>query len=167
MEKVKETTMEISKETTPAVDEKRIELAKAAFESFATETSKKVYLVPGGTKTSGSICTFLEEKAEFAAHESLGIVKAHEDVVASTKKSKKELYLSSLCIEAIAYYISKASGTGLAEAREFKDNLFMPINDAMAKISEDRKTIEVLKQEWAAAAQGIKLEELQAQPQND
>ena len=77
---------------------------------------------------------------------------------ASVKKNKKELFLGGLCVEAVAYYISKASGTGLIAAKQFKDNLFMPINEVMAAIQEDKKTAEGLQLEWAAAAQGVEVE---------
>ena len=138
-----------------SVDAKKVEETKNAFIEFGQKMEKKVYLVPGKKNTAQSILAFLENDAKFAAHESLGIVKAHEDVTANLPKGNKEFYLGSLCIEAVAYYLSKYEGKGLADATSFKDNLFMPINEAMAAIQEDKNTAEQLQLEWAAAAQGV------------
>lgn len=162
MSETKEVQLEIGneKDLETNVDQERVEKAKTAFENFGKELDGKVYLVPGGATTANAILSFLENKATFAAHESLGIVRAHEDVTGATKKNKKELFLTGLCIEAVAYYVSKATGVGLAEAKAFKDELFMPINEAMAKINEDKKTAEALQLEWAAAAQGVNVEDL-------
>ena len=166
MSEEKTATMTIEKgNAEPKVDQKRIDAAKEAFETFGKGMEGKVYLVPGGKTTADAIANFLENKATWAAHESLGIVRAHEDIKSASKGSKKELYLSGLCIEAVAYYVSKATGQGLEEAKVFKDNIFMPINDAMAKINEDKKRAEELQYEWAAAAQGVEVEDLKAQAQ--
>lgn len=140
-------------------DQEKIDAAKEAYDNFGKELQAKVYLVPGGKTTGNAIVKFLEENAEWSAHESLGIVRAHEDVSSALKKTKKELFLGGLCVEAVAYYISKANGVGLIEAKQFKDNLFMPINEAMAKIQEDKKAAEALQLEWAAAAQGVEVED--------
>jgi hypothetical protein len=157
-----EATITIEKEN--PIDQEKIDNAQKDFMDFGNELQSKVYLLPGGAKTTNAILEFLETKAEFAAHESLGIVKAHDDVTKAKAKSKKELFLSSLCIEAVAYYVSKASGVGLKEATTFKDDLFMPINEAMARINEDKKALEELKTVWAAAAQGVELEDEQELP---
>ena len=137
MSETKEVQLEVGKQVDLEgnnVDQKRVEDARNAFEKFGKELDGKVYLVPGGKTTSDAILDFLENKAGFSAHESLGIVRAHEDVTAAAKSKKKELFVSGLCVEAVAYYVSKATGVGLKEAQEFKDHLFMPINEAMAKI---------------------------------
>jgi len=163
MSETKETTLKIEKspeETVSAVDQKKVKKTQKAFEAFQKELETKVYLIPGGNETANAILRFLENKAEWAAHESLGIVRAHEDVSKSVSSKKKDLFLEGLCVEAVAYYISKASGVGLKEATDFKDFLFMPINEAMAKINEDKKKSESLQYEWAAAAQGVEVEDL-------
>lgn len=165
MAKEKEATLTVEKgekNQEPKIDQARVDAAKKAFDDFGVELQNKVYLVPGGSKTGSAILTFLEEKATWNAQESLGVIRAHEDVSAALKKSKKELFLGNLCIEAVAYYVSKETGTGLAAATKFKDELFIPINEAMAKIQEDKKTAENLQIEWAAAAQGVSVEDLKA-----
>ena len=165
MSETKEVQLEIGNEhdLETKVDQTKVENAKNAFVEFGKELEGKVYLVPGGKTTATAILSFLENKAEFAAHESLGIVRAHEDVTKAFKNNKNELFLTGLCVEAVAYYVSKAGGVGLAEAKAFKDELFMPINEAMAKINEDKKKAEALQLEWAAAAQGVNVEDLETE----
>jgi hypothetical protein len=155
---IEKSPVQMAEDAVANTDSEKVAAAKEAYDSFGKELQTKVYLVPGGKTTGDAIVKFLEENAEWSAHESLGIVRAHEDVSAQLKKNKKELFLGGLCVEAVAYYISKASGTGLIAAKQFKDNLFMPINEVMAGIQEDKKTAEGLQLEWAAAAQGVEVE---------
>jgi hypothetical protein len=162
MSETKEVQMTVEKGVEEnTVDQKVVNAKRDAFIEFGQELEKKVYLVPGKKKTADAILNFLENDAKFAAHESLGICKAHEDVKKSMPKGKSEFYLGSLCIEAVAYYLSKHEGIGLVAATQFKDHLFMPINTAMAVIQEDKKKAEGLQMEWAAAAQGVDVEDLE------
>lgn len=164
MSETKEVQMTVEKGTdvNNEVNEKKVNAAREAFIKFGQELEKKVYLVPGKKNTAESMLNFLENDAKFAAHESLGICKAHEDIMKSVPKGKDEFFLGSLCIEAVAYYLSKHEGVGLIAATQFKDNLFMPINTAMASIQEDKKTAEGLQTEWAAAAQGVNVDDLES-----
>lgn len=165
MSETKEVTLKVEKESTePVVDPKKVEAAMKAFVEFQKELGEKEYLVPGGETTGKALIQFLEDKAEWNSHEALGIVRAHEDITKALKAAKKgQLFLGNLCIEAVAYYVSKSKGTGLKEALAFKEHIFMPINEAMAKINEDKKKLENLQLEWAAAAQGVNLEDLDNQ----
>ncbi len=142
----------------PTVDQDVLDKAKQKFEDFANTLQAKEYLIDGGEATQDSVLKFLSNDAKFVSHEALGIVKAHADVKSGLTDGK--LFLSFLAVEALSYYLSKHEGKGLSEATEFKEGLFDPINDAMARINEDKKTYENLQKEWAAAAQGIKVEEL-------
>lgn len=144
----------IEKEIPKAVDQKLIEETKKNFEDFANEINKKLYIVAGGNKTSEAIMKFLTDDAQWTAHEALGVVKAYEDVKDATKNGK-ELMLPVLCIKAVSYFTGKVSGVGLEAAKNYKDNLFTPLNDAMGRISNDEKKLEDLKHKWAAAVQGI------------
>ncbi len=162
MSETKEVQMTVEKGVEEnKVDQDLVNAKRDAFVEFGQELEKKVYLVPGKKRTAEAMLKFLENDAKFAAHESLGICKAHEDISKSVPKGKSEFYLGSLCIEAIAYYLSKHEGTGLIAAEQFKDNLFMPVNTAMAVIQEDKKKAEGLQMEWAAAAQGVDVEDLE------
>lgn len=139
------------------VDNKRIEEAKNNFEKFANEIQSKKYLVAGGKATGQAILNFLENEAEWSAHEALGVEKAYEDVEKALK-SGKELMLPSLCIKAVSFFTGKVKGKGLAEAVKYKKELFTPLNDAMARITNDEQKYEDLRQEWAAAVQGVEVE---------
>lgn len=138
-------------------DAKRVEDAKNNFEKFAYELQTKKYLVSGGKATGKAIINFLENDAEWTAHEALGIEKAYEDVEKALK-SGKELMLPSLCIKAVSFFTGKVKGNGLASAKKYKNELFTPLNDAMGRITNDEKQYEDLRQEWAAAVQGIEVE---------
>jgi len=150
--------IEKTKKEKDKLKEEKIKKAKEEYENFQKELEKKMYLVEGGKITADYLIYFLEKEAEWKGGEALGVVKAHEDVVKAIKENEKQLFLSALCIEAIAYYISKKSGIGLQEAKEFKNNIFMPINEAMGKINADREKLKELEYNWAALSQGIETE---------
>jgi hypothetical protein len=139
------------------VDQKRIDEAKKKFENFANELQTKKYLVAGGKTTGQAILDFLANEAEWSAHEALGVEKAYEDVE-KAMKGGKELMLPSLCIKAVSFFTGKVKGTGLAAAVKYKKELFTPLNDAMGRITNDEQQYENLRQEWAAAAQGVEVE---------
>lgn len=139
------------------VDKKRIEEAKKNFETFAYELQTKKYIVSGGKSTGAAILKFLEEEAEWSAHEALGVEKAYEDVE-KAMKSGKELMLPTLCVKAVSFFTGKVKGKGLSEAVKYKKELFTPLNDAMGRITNDEQKYENLRQEWAAAEQGVEVE---------
>jgi hypothetical protein len=142
------------KQKTPTVTNEDVASAKQAYDDFVTSLNNKVYLIAGGKKTGKALMTFLENDAEWSAHEALGIVRAYDDIESGMeKKGKSKLFLSPLCIEAIAYYISKANGRGLASAKKYKDTIFMPINEAMQRFNEDKKQLEELQETWNLAVQ--------------
>jgi hypothetical protein len=140
--------------TETSVDHKLIDKTKKDFEDFANEINKKSYIVAGGKKTGEAILAFLNNEAEWSAHESLGVEKAYEDVEKAIKGGK-ELMLPTLCIKAVSYFTGKVKGVGLAAAKKYKEELFSPLNDAMGRIANDEKHLEELKHRWAAAVQGV------------
>jgi len=141
------------KESTPKVTAADVAKAKGTYDDFVTTINNKVYLIDGGKETGKSLLNFLANDAEWVSHEALGIVRAHDDIETAMEKKGKILLLEPLCIEAIAYYISKATGTGLKAAKKYKDTIFMPINNAMQRFNEDKKQLEKLQENWSLAAQ--------------
>ncbi len=137
-----------------SIDQELVDKTKKEFEDFANDINKKSYIVAGGKKTGQAILTFLNDDAEWTAHEALGIEKAYEDVEKAIKGGK-ELMLPTLCIKAVSYFTGKTKGVGLAAAKKYKEELFTPLNDAMGRIANDEKHLEELKHRWAAAVQGV------------
>lgn len=157
MSETKKVKMEISKKAAnKKIDNAKSEAAHKKFKEFSEELENKVYLVEGDHK---HLLNFLSDEAKWTSHEALGVIRAYEDIQDAHKKNSKQLFLSALAIEALAYYISNKSGQGLEQARSFRDNIFIPINNAMSSINEDRKKLEALQLDWASASQGIELEE--------
>lgn len=111
------------------------------------KNSRKKYLVSGGKNTQKSILDFLTTKAKWKSQESLGVIKAFDEV--ETGMDKKELFLSGLCIEAIAYFIDKNEDFGLESARSFSENIFRPINEAYGKVQKDRQEIKTMQEKLA------------------
>jgi len=120
----------------------KAEIVFKELQDLQEKNSKKKYLVDGKKKTQEALERFLVEDAVWKSHEALGVIKAHEEVKEGLKKN--ELFLSGLCIEALAFYIDKHQGTGLKYAQEFKNNLFMPINEVYGKVQGDRQGVKAM-----------------------
>lgn len=162
---MEETQLTVEKEVTK-VDKAQLEEslnnAKAARDEFANELNKKVYLIEGKAAIGNQLLSFLEAEAKWTSQESLGVVRAHEDLSTAIKGIKKgELYLHGLCIEAVAYFLSKCDGAGLSKAIEYRD-MFTPINAALGQVRQDQQKLEALDHSWQQASlafeQGVTIE---------
>lgn len=138
--------------------EKNVENLKNELIELQEEVDKKEYLVNGGETFGQEVKNYLANDAKWTAQESLGIVRAHEDLstaIENIKKGKtKELMLSNLCIEAISYFLSKREGTGLESAQRFS-KLYAAFNEALAGVRKDSQKIEALKQKLEYAQQAL------------
>lgn len=165
MEEVK-LTVEKTEKKESKVDKAQLEEAlneaKAARDEFANELNKKVYLIAGKAEVGNQVLNFLESGAKWTSQESLGVVRAHEDLTSALKGIKRgELYLHGLCIEAVAYFLSKADGMGLEKAIEYRD-MFTPVNAALGQVRKDQHKLESLDHQWNQATlafeQGVTIE---------
>lgn len=147
---VEKTNKDLPEETTRERLERLNEEAQEYFESLKKkqeELSDKKYLVDGGSKTQEIILSFLDNEAKWKSHEALGVIKAFEETEKGLKN--KELFLSGLCIEAIAYYVDKVEGAGLKSAKRFSEDLFKPVNEVYGKVQYDRQELKKLQEKLA------------------
>lgn len=147
-------------ETKPSKEEleKHLESLKSELSDLQSEIEKKEYLVNGGESFGLTVKMYLEDEAKWTAQESLGVVRAHEDLmtaIQNIKKGKtKELMLSNLCIEAISYFLSKRDGVGLESAKKFSE-IYGAFNEALSNVRTDSQRIEALKQRVEFATQSV------------
>lgn len=127
--------------------EQRQKLAKALEEklnNFTAELETKQYLIEGKAETAKGILEFIKTKAEWKFSEAMGIiesVKQLTDIVKDIETGKrKEFMAPNLLLEAIYYFLSKETGTGLESANQYF-TLLKPVLDALsrAKMDKDKK----------------------------
>jgi K+-sensing histidine kinase KdpD len=84
---------------------------------FRAELENKQYLVEGQLTTAEGLHDFITNFAKWSFSESMGIIEAAKQLEVCVKDLKtgkrKELMLPNLTIEAIYYFVSKETGTGL------------------------------------------------------
>jgi len=128
--------------------QKMVDLLTAKIEKTEQDLTTKLYIVEGGAVAGESISNFLTHKAQWKFSEALGVVEAVKQVNQSVEKIKsgktKEFMITSLPLEAIYYFMTKAEGTGLAEAEDFVLSVLKPVTDALQRSKTDRDALDQL-----------------------
>ena len=128
--------------------QKMVDLLTAKIEKAEKDLTTKLYIVEGGKVAGESISDFLTNKAQWKFSEALGVVEAVKQVNDSIDKIKtgktKEFMITSLPLEAIYYFMTKAEGTGLAEAESFVLSVLKPVTDALQRSKQDRDVLDQL-----------------------
>ena len=112
---------------------------------FRAELEDKQYLVEGQLTTAEALHDFITRSAKWTFSESMGIIEASKQLETCVKDLKsgkrKELMLHNLTIEAVYYFVSKETGTGLTAAVGYFNTILKPILDALsrAKMDKDKK----------------------------
>jgi len=145
------TTVVSKKEAIAERNEQRqqmVDLLTAKIEKTELDLTTKLYIVEGGAVAGESILNFLTNKAQWKFSEALGVVEAVKQVNDSLDKIKtgktKEFMITSLPLEAIYYFMTKAEGTGLAEAEDFVLGILKPVTDALQRSKTDRDALDQL-----------------------
>lgn len=141
------TTQVVSKESQLAErNEKRqkmVDLLTAKIEEKNKALESKKYIIEGGAKTADAIIDFLTNDAQWKFSEALGVIEAVKQIEEGKKgiAKSKELYVSSLALEAVYYFLTKVEAKGLSAAKEYVEVL-KPISDALSRSKQDRQDID-------------------------
>ena len=137
------------------LDSGRIEKIQKELDALKGEMSTKVYAVKfenaEGLETAKD---FMENEAEWSNNESLGVIEVCK-VLNKTKIEKDNvIFIESMPLQAIHYFLSKQKGTGLEEANRFI-SIYKPFSIALESVKKDNERIAFLEKDLAAAQQGI------------
>jgi hypothetical protein len=141
------------------LNQDRIAAAEENLNTAKRKLSTKVYAVQFESQSQiDSYTRFMEEEAQWREKEALGVIEICKviDQLKSDGIKNNILYLQALPLEASHYFISKQSGKGLKEAKEFIE-LLKPFEQALESAKNDAREIQDLERELAAAQQGIEL----------
>lgn len=149
----------LGEEVLSRLNQDRINAAEENLMSAKKKLSTKVYAVQ--FETAGQIdqyTDFMTNEAQWREKEALGVIEICKVIDELKKDGIKNniLYMQALPLEASHYFISKQSGKGLKEAKDFIQ-LLKPFEQALESAKKDAKEIQDLERELAAAQQGIDL----------
>jgi len=138
------------------LDTKKIQSLEDQVKKLKEDTSKKVYAVKMSEGILEDLILFVEENAEWAQTESLGVIEVHKTLSKIKKEGVKNntIFLGSLPLEATHYFLSKSRGKGLKAAENFI-SIFKPIAVALEEVKKDAAAIQDLEKDLSAAQQGI------------
>jgi len=149
----------VGEEALSRLNEGRIKAAEENLENAKKRVATKVYAVQFESMDHiDRFISFMENEAEWKEKESLGVIEICKvlDNLKSDGIKNNILYLQALPLEASHYFISKQSGKGLKEAKEFI-SLLKPFEQGLESAKADAREIQDLEKELAAAQQGLEL----------
>ena len=143
----------------PTINQSLIDELEVKIASKKEDIKNKVYAVTMTSETFLKYEDFIQNDAEWAGTEALGVKEINKQI----QKIKKEggvknsvVFMGALPLEASHYFISKSRGKGCKSAEEFL-SLYKAFDQALDDAKEDAKEIKNLEKELAAAMQGIEL----------
>jgi hypothetical protein len=149
----------VGEEALSRLNTERIKAAEENLENAKKKVATKVYAVQFESMDQiDRFVGFMEHEAEWKEKEALGVIEICKVInqLKSDGIKNNILYLQALPLEASHYFISKKSGRGLTEAKDFI-SLLKPFEQGLESAKADAREIQDLEQELAAAQQGLDL----------
>jgi hypothetical protein len=140
-----------------AIDQALVESLTTEIETFKKGLETKVYALKIKDKNLlDKYIAFVEESAEWEGMQSLGIVELSSQLKDAKDEPLKDgnMFLKSLAVQALNFFVNKMKGKGLAAAQYYLD-MIRPVNEAMKQIKADTDHINGLEMKLAAAENGI------------
>lgn len=158
MEETEKTTSVVNIPTGTKVNEQDLQRATAELDTFQKGMKDKLYsLKVSNEKTLSEFIDFVENKAEWKAMEALGIEQLSKKL-SEAKIKGGFIFLGTLEIEALHYFLSKVTGKGLKSAENHL-KMVRTVNDALKLVKADNTQLTKLESTVAAISNGIKMEE--------
>lgn len=146
-------------ENKPVIDPEKVAAAKKKADDYQKELEEKLYpfKIESEEKLK-SLIDFIENHAPWKNMESLGIIRLSEKLRENKEKVKSgNIYLKSLELDALAFFISQMTGKGLESAKVHLSYM-QPITNSLNMVKGDNATLNQLLLELEAAEQGIEVE---------
>ena len=144
--------------STATIDTAKVEAITKELEAFTADMKDKVY--PVKIETSGVLAglhDFIMFRAPWKNMEALGIIEIIKALKAEKEVKSGNIYLKSLPIQAISFFLSKVESKGLEDAEQHI-KFVKPIDEALRLIKLDNDNVNILESKLAAAENGIGIE---------
>lgn len=167
MTQVSQTQEEISAEThtqpvqAPVIDTVLVARLTKEFEDFDKELKTKVYPIKIENESNlDSLIDFIENQATWKNMEALGIIEVAKvlNVEKTTGIKSGNIYIASLPIQALSFFLSKVEDKGIRNA-ERHIKFVKPVDEALKLIKLDNDKQNQMNNELAAAENGISVEQ--------
>ncbi len=158
---MEETALNVSEEakTESRIDLALVEKLTKQLDDFNEELKTKVY--PVGIKDQAvldRLKAFIEEGAEWSNMQALGIIELSKSLEKAEIKNDN-IMLKALEIDAINFFLNKATGKGLKSAVAHIE-LAKPASMALKIVKLDTEKMQRMESELAAAENGIEIAKL-------
>jgi len=152
------TTEQIEAKTT--VDQVLVDKLTKELEEFNESLKNKVY--PVKLETDGvlwGLIDFIENQASWKNMEALGIIEVSKALKEQKLTGLKSgnIYLASLPIQAISFFLAKVEDKGIINA-EKHIKFIKPVDEALRLIKQDNDTLNAMDSKLSAAEHGIEVE---------
>jgi hypothetical protein len=125
---------------------KLIEMLEEKIQERSVKNQEKLYIVEGGKDAAYNALKFITNSAEWKFSEAMGVIEANraiKEAIANIEDGKtSEFYLKNLTLEAIYYFMTKVTGSGLGEALQFYAELLKPMSEALARAKADKDVLD-------------------------
>ena len=147
-------------EAKSTIDQVLVDKLNNEMEALVAEQKNKVYPIKLETDAVlGGLLDFIDNKASWKNMEALGIIEVSKVLNEERSKGLKSgnIFLKSLPIQAISFFLSKVEDKGIAGAQKHIQ-FVKPIDDGLKLIKADNDALNKLQSELAAAENGIGIE---------
>lgn len=138
--------------------QKMVDLLSAKIDASNKVLQDKKYIVQGGAKIASLIEAFLTLESKWKFSESLGVIEAVKQIKDAAKQIEtgkvKEIYVPTLVLEAIYYFLTKVEGQGLKAAEAYIE-ILKPVSDALSRSKADRESIDQMTRDQATLESAI------------
>lgn len=143
-------------QNTPVVNTEKLNELQAELDAFKKELDGKVYPINVSGDIRDRIINFFEVELEWKYMEAYGATKVF-DILKNADIKNDSIYVTSLEVEAIAFFLMKATGKGIKSAQNFMD-LYKVSEKSLVLVKTDTDKLNSLMMNVAALAEGIDID---------
>jgi len=127
--------------------EERIGLLSKEIERLENESIVKKYQVRGGLDFGMNIKKFIHDRVKWRYVDSFLVVQSYTDIEQAIKECRKTqvFEISGIFIEPLLQMLQSAEGVGYESAKNFYENLLVPISETANNYRKDTQTLQNLK----------------------
>lgn len=138
------------------IDQEAIKVTEKRIREKNDEMKDKVYSVSMTKSLLDRLNSFILNDVEWTNKEALGVIEVNKELLKINKEGIKSgfIYMKSLPLQAIHYFVSKSKGIGLESAEKHME-LLKVLDEGLERSTADVKELKELENELAGLQQGL------------
>lgn len=146
--------------------EERRDLLSKEVERLENESIVKRYQVRGGLDFGQSVKKFIHDRVKWRYVDSFLVVNSYNEIEQAIKECRKTqvFEISGIFVEPLLQMLQSAEGVGYESAKNFYENLLVPISETANSYRKDAQTLQNLKLKLGSLENNIdpnKIEEVE------